>query len=126
MFKVLLFGLLILHGAIHVMGFVKSRDPAALSSLVLPVGKAWGVLWLVAAVVLVATSVLSLVEWRFWWVPAVLGVVLSQIAIVAFWRDAKFGTIANVVLLLAALAAFGSFRFFSLRHEDECAGETAG
>lgn len=111
MFKVLLSGVLIVHGAIHLMGFVKSRNPGAFPGLSLPVGKAWGVFWLVTAVLLIATAALKLASVRWWWAPAFVAVALSQIAIISGWQDAKFGTILNVVALLAAAVGFGTYQF---------------
>lgn len=111
MFKFALVALVALHGAIHLMGFVKARNPAALPALDLAVGKGWGALWLLAAVLLLATGLARLFELGWWWALAFISVVISQIAIVAFWHDAKFGTVANVILLIVALGAFGAFHF---------------
>jgi hypothetical protein len=46
-----------------------------------------------------------------WWMPAAVAVVLSQVLIVVQWHDARFGTIANVLLLIAVIAGAGVWSF---------------
>ena len=103
--------LLLLHAAIHVMGFVKALDPSALPDLELGVSQAWGVVWLIAALLMGATAITSILEFRLWWALALVAALLSQVAIVAHFGDAKFGTIANVIVVAGALLAFGKWRF---------------
>jgi hypothetical protein len=92
----------VLHGLIHLMGFAKAFQFAELSALKLPISRALGVVWLLAAVALVVTALLP---WRLSWPVGVAALVLSQGVIVSAWGDAKFGTLANVVLLAGACTA---------------------
>lgn len=74
---------LIIHGALHVLGD--------------------GLAWTVAAGVLVASGVLLLFDQRQWWRLGAVGVALSQIVVVADWHVAWAGTIVNVVLMAAVV-----------------------
>lgn len=103
--KYILVALLIIHGLIHLLGFVKAFDLAQPAQLQAPITRPLGVLWLVAALLLVGSGGMVLVAARWWWLPAALGIVLSQILIISAWGDAKAGTIANVLLLLPLVVA---------------------
>lgn len=107
------------HALIHVMGFAKAFELASLAQLRIPVSRPMGVLWLAAAVSILAAVALLFAAPRWFWLVGLAGLAASQIAIVASWGDARFGTIANVVLLLAVV--YGAFAWgpFGLRAEYE-------
>lgn len=94
-------GLLLLHGLIHLIGVAKAFGWADLPQLTEPISRAWGVVWLAAAVMVTASAVSLGVGARRFWMLGAVAVILSQIAIAASWRDAWVGTIANVVLVVA-------------------------
>jgi len=91
------------HGLIHLLGAAKGLGWAQVVALPDPISRVTGLVWLSAAVALVATGVLLAARNRWWWVLGILGVVVSQGVICMSWNDAKAGTAANI-LLLAALA----------------------
>lgn len=93
------------HGLIHLMGFAKAFGYAELPQLTQPISRAWGVVWLAAAVLVTAAAVMWGVGARRFWVVGALAVVVSQAVIVSAWRDAWAGTIANGILL--AVVAHG-------------------
>ena len=97
--------LLVVHGLITLLGFVKAFDLLPVTQLQAPISQPAGLLWLAAALLLVGSGVALLVGAQWWWVPAALGVVLSQILIFGDWGDAKAGTIANVILLIPIVVA---------------------
>jgi hypothetical protein len=107
--------LLALHGAIHLLGFVKSIRPAAVPGLRQPIALPLGVLWLVTALLLAGAAAMVLAGARAWWGPALAGIVLSQLLVVAAWRDARFGTLANLIVLVPVLVVVLDFRPGSLR-----------
>lgn len=87
--------LLVVHGLIHSMGFLKAFGLARLPQLALPISRPLGVLWLVAGVAALCTAV-ALYTWpRGWWIVGAGALVVSQVAIVPSWADAKFGTAAT-------------------------------
>lgn len=113
--KTALFILILLHGLIHVLGFVKGFDLAPLEQFKLPIGKPAGLLWLIATVLMVATALLYLLNVSWWWAVALPSLLLSQVLIIVFWADAKAGTIPNVILALPLTLALlnslpGSFQ----------------
>lgn len=111
MLKIAVIVLLALHGLIHVMGFVKGFGLAAVDALQLAISRPWGLVWLFAAVLMLAAAGLRAAGSGAWWMLAAPAIVVSQVLVIAFWQDAKFGTIANVLLLLATVVGFGGWRF---------------
>lgn len=98
--KTVLIILLILHGAIHVMGFVKAFDILPVKQLNQFISKTFGLLWLTACLLCFTCALLLLIKASEWWVVGVglIAILVSQILVVRFWKDAKFGTIANAVV----------------------------
>jgi hypothetical protein len=96
--------IIMLHGAIHVMGFVSAFAPARFA-FARPVSTAAGLAWLAAALLLVCAAVLLLMGHRFWWIAGAAGLLVSQPLIVLWWTDARFGTIANALVAVAVVVA---------------------
>jgi hypothetical protein len=99
-------GVLAVHGLIHSMGFAKAFGYADLPQLTLPVSPTIGLLWLVSAVLIVATAVLFGLGLPPCWIAGAAGLVLSQTLIVLTWRDAWAGTFANALLLVVVAHGF--------------------
>lgn len=113
--RFLLTALLVIHGAIHLLGFLKAHELAELPELQLAVGAGMGLLWLAAAILLFLAAAGLIVTPRVWWVPALLGVVLSQLLITGAWADAWAGTIVNALLLVPIALAAADVRPSSLQ-----------
>ncbi len=126
--KTILIVLLVLHGLIHLLGFTKAFNLAAVNQLTLPISKTSGVLWLLATLLFLLTAVLFFLNKSTWWMPAVLAILLSQCLIFSSWQDAKFGTVANVIILLAAVVGYGTWHFNNTYTNEVKAGitQTAG
>jgi hypothetical protein len=97
---------IIVHGFIHLMGFVKAFDYAKIQAISQPITKPVGILWLVAMLILIATAISYFLNINYWWALALMGALLSQVLIILYWQDARFGTIVNIIILLAAGLAF--------------------
>jgi hypothetical protein len=108
-------GLLVVHGAIHLIGFIKAFGLAPVPQLTSAIGRPAGVLWLAAALAFLATAALLFVWPERWWVVAVVAVVASQAAIFGSWVDARFGTFANLVVLVPVALALADLRSGSFR-----------
>jgi hypothetical protein len=106
---------LVAHGLIHALGAAKAFKVAALPQLTQPISPAMGLLWIVAAVVLLGTAVALLGGTRWWWALAAIAIVLSQWAITASWTDAKFGSVLNLVALVGVVFGFLGQGPWSLR-----------
>ena len=98
--------IILLHGLIHLMGFVKAFGLAEISELTLPISRGWGILWLIAALLLILSGFLFWINQSAWWVPAIAGVILSQVLVFTFWQDARFGSIPNLILLIVIFSGF--------------------
>jgi hypothetical protein len=111
--------LLVVHGLIHAMGFLKAFGLAPLRALTLPIGRPIGVLWLLAGVAMLATAA-ALHAWPHgWWMVGALALVASQVVIVTSWTDARVGTVANALVLLGVAWGFLSAGPRSLQTEYE-------
>lgn len=89
------------HGLIHLLGaavrFGWVDDPTPDRS----VGMDGGVLWLVAAGLMLVTALLAALGVTLgWWIMAVGAAIVSQIAIIPVWAEAKSGSLVNVLLVL--------------------------
>ena len=107
------------HGLIHLLGPAKAFGWADVAQLRAPISPAAGLLWLAAAVLLIAAATGLVLRAPWWWYPALPGVVLSQGMIVTAWGDAKFGTVANVLIAIPLLVAAFDVRPSSFRSRFE-------
>lgn len=104
--------MLILHGLIHLLGFVvylRLAEVEALSystallSGKLEVGEAganvFGVIWLLAAVgfVVAGVAVFALLPW--WWALTFWVALLSLVVTILDWPDSWFGVVVNMMIL---------------------------
>jgi hypothetical protein len=97
---------LVVHGLIHVLGFVKAVGWAELPQLTQPVSPSLGVLWLLAALLFLAAAAALFVWPRGWWAIGACAIVVSMFVIVPSWTDAKFGALANLVALIGVVFGF--------------------
>ena len=97
------------HGFIHLLGAAKGLGWSEVGQLKEPIGPGLGVVWLIAAALVLASAGLVAVGApTYWWALALGSAAVSQVAISTSWSDAKAGTAANVVIVLAAAYAFAS------------------
>ncbi|SKB04121.1 DUF6544 family protein [Aeromicrobium choanae] len=112
--------LVTVHGLIHLLGaaerFGWADDPTLEKSTGL------GLLWLVAAVLLLVTALFAaLGRVVGWWLLAVVAAVVSQVAILTSWDVSGSGTVVNVFLLVVAAYSFllrGPFSFHAQWHQQ--------
>jgi hypothetical protein len=103
--------LLVVHGLLHLLGFLKAWGLAALPQLsgrtLLPLAPSlvrWvGLAWLLAALVLLAAAALRGFRHESWWIVALSGATLSQLLIILQWPDAKAGSVANLLIVLCVI-----------------------
>jgi hypothetical protein len=110
--------LLLVHGLIHITGFAKAFKLADIPQLTLPIARAAGALWLLAAVLFVVAVVLSVLQNNYWWLLAIPAVVLSQALIIGAWPDAKFGTIINVIAVAGIVLGWAHWNFQELAAQE--------
>ncbi len=109
--RILFFIIVLLHGLIHLLGFVKGFGLKEVKELILPISKPMGLFWLTAAVLFLIYGILNFVNSKYAWLVGFAAVGISQILIIMFWQDAKLGTIPNIVILVVSLISFGHYNF---------------
>lgn len=95
-----------IHGLIHLMGFVKAFGLSELKELTLPISRPWGIVWLISFVLFVLVAVLFALQYNHWWILGIIAVLVSQVLVFYFWKDARFGTIANLTILIVMIIQF--------------------
>lgn len=120
--------IMVIHGLIHLMGFVKAFDLWTLDQLNQSISKTAGVWWFTTTILFAVTTFLFASNKEWWWIAGLLAVLLSQTVIILSWSDAKFGTIPNVIILVVIIASIGmhffeqSFRYdvvYNLEHNSD-------
>lgn len=108
MIKIAILIVLVLHGLIHLLGFVKAFELAQVDQLKEQISKTAGIFWLLAAVAFVVTAVLLYLDKESWRMTGIVAVIISQFLIMLSWSDAKYGTTANLIMFLAIWLRLGS------------------
>jgi hypothetical protein len=119
MARILFAALIVMHGLLHLLGFVKAWGLAPVRQLsgttTFPLGetalKIAGSLWLAALVAFAATATAFLLRKDWWWMIGASAVILSQMLIVLYWSDAWAGTAANLIILFCVVVSWGSWKF---------------
>ncbi|SHE89333.1 hypothetical protein SAMN05443144_10443 [Fodinibius roseus] len=103
--KVILSFVIIIHGLIHLLGFVKAFDLAPVEQLTEDISKTAGMFWLVVCILFLVTVFLYFTQNDIWWMVGAVAVVVSQLLIILSWSDAKYGTIANIIIAIPIIMA---------------------
>ncbi|WP_335872660.1 DUF6920 family protein [Bacillus sp. 2205SS5-2] len=109
--KTLFLILTLIHGLIHLLGFLKSFSLAELYDLILDIPPKMGFLWLFSAFLFLSVFVLFAANKDWWWIPAILATIISQILIILTWKDTKFGTIPNTIVVIAIIIGVAMWNF---------------
>ncbi|ULQ56594.1 hypothetical protein KJS94_00055 [Flavihumibacter rivuli] len=119
MLKVVALGLLFIHGLIHLLGFVQAFFPGTSGNIQQPISKPMGLLWLVAALLLIGAGI-SLILHKAYWLPLLaIAILLSQFLVFRYWPSAKFGSLLNSSLLLVLVLGYGRSRFDTMVEKDK-------
>lgn len=103
--------IILIHGFIHLLGFLKAFNLAEIEQLRLPILKLAGFFWLLAGALFFISAVVYLLDGSWWWIAAGAGVIVSQALVFMYWQDAKFGTLANVIILVVCILGYGNWSF---------------
>ena len=127
--KLVIISVLVIHGLIHLTGFIKAFNLSNAKQLQTTVStqrskyssRLLGLLWL-SAFLLFTLAAVGLITNNIWWItPAIVGIVVSQTLIIVHWNDAKWGSILNAIILIAAIISFAelnSLRKLSLELKE--------
>lgn len=99
MLRYLLFALLLLHGAFHLVGFL---TPVA--GRVMAIDRAPGIYWAACSALFGLTVLLLILHEKHWVWVALLAALISQVLIASAWEQARFGTLFNVVIVVMVVA----------------------
>ncbi len=98
LFSIIIF----LHGAIHLLGFLKAFEITNLPQLTGNITKVSGLFWLFAAILLFISG-FGFIKKESWWNWLVIvSSIISIVLIITVWNDAKYGIIANLIFLIVA------------------------
>ncbi len=118
MIKAVFASVIIIHGFIHLMGFVKAFQLAEINQLTQTIHKPIGLLWLISAVLFITAAAVFLLKKDWWWMIAAPALVLSQVLIIMYWHDAKYGTIINVIILVGIVIGYGTWSFNTISKNE--------
>ncbi len=90
----------IIHGLIHLFGFVNAFRLAKMEDMASNLSKFEGLLWLISTLAFLSCALLFIFDIPEWSILTLGSIALSQVLIFRNWGDSKFGTLANLVLLL--------------------------
>ncbi|MBT8280139.1 MAG: hypothetical protein KJO16_01075 [Muriicola sp.] len=109
--KLLLTIILLVHGLIHLLGFLKAFELGEYPMLTAHIGRTQGFVWLLACLFMIATAFAFYFNQRLWPWLGLLALIISQILIVVLWPDAKYGSWMNLLLLLLVIPGIGEYFF---------------
>jgi hypothetical protein len=97
---------MVIHGLIHLLGFAKAFRVAELPQLTQPISPLFGLVWLAAGLLFIATTVCLFAWPRWWWALGAVAIGVSMIAVSQSWTDARVGALANLVILIGVVFGF--------------------
>ncbi len=107
------------HGAIHLLGFVKAFRLANIDhQLKADVSKPAGVLWLIGSLLFFSLTLLYLWDMEGWAYVAFAAVMFSQVMVFAFWIDAKAASLINLLIVSIAVISYAGESFEGKYLED--------
>lgn len=116
--KIVFLIIVLFHGLIHLLGFVKGFGFKDVKELTLPISKPMGLVWLTAAILFLAYCILYMTNSKYSWLIGLFAMIISQILIILFWKDAKFGTIPNILILVVSIASMSYYNFQNLVQQE--------
>lgn len=109
--KFLFSTIFIIHGAIHLLGFLKAFKISRIPQFTNDISKVSGLFWLLIAV-LFFISAIGFIKRENWWNwLATVSVIISFILIITVWKDAKYGLIVNSIILIVVILSTMTVRF---------------
>ena len=108
----------VIHGLIHLLGFVKAFNYSEVKQLIQPITKPFGLIWLVSATLFLVVALLFFQRNNNWWLIGFIAIVFSQILVFCFWSDAKFGTIANFIILIGCIIGYATWNYYNKYESD--------
>lgn len=102
--------ILIIHGVIHLLGYINAFFETDISKQLVGVSKTIEYVWLVTFIMFMVVAIQFLTD-KKWFYLALIAVLVSQILIILAWQVAKFGTVANIIILIVCVSDFSTYKF---------------
>lgn len=118
MFKTTLITVLVIHGMIHLLGFLKAFKLAEINQLTQNISKPMGIFWLIGLILFIGAAIQLISIQDLWWLTSLAAIIISQVLVFMFWHDAKFGSIANIIIFLSVIAGYGFWSFENVFNKD--------
>ena len=106
MVKVLFIIISLIHGLIHLIGFVSAFKLVNVEELASSISKFEGLIWLLVSGSFIAYVTLMMLGEDQWYFVAIGTVGVSQLLIFLNWKDSRFGTIANLMIAFYLLSIY--------------------
>jgi hypothetical protein len=97
---------MVLHGLIHLLGFLKAFDLAEVNELKMPITRSSGIIWLLTSILFLITAFLFYISSGMYIWLGVTSIILSQTLIWRNWEDARYGSIPNLIFALILFLSF--------------------
>ncbi|KAA3435946.1 DUF6544 family protein [Rufibacter hautae] len=110
--------LVIIHGLLHLLGFVKAFALVEVKQLTQTISKPFGMVWLLACLLFAIAAIQFAFTSSYWRLFGFIGLVTSQALIFFFWQDTRFGTIANGIILIAIIVSYATSHYYG-KYRDE-------
>lgn len=102
---------LILHGGIHLMGFLKSFSLVQIEEIKTKIPAFLGGIWLAAFVLFAIAGIGYLTNGAWWRIFGAAGIVASLVVIIPAWSDAKYGIIPNIIFFAVIGVSYSAGQF---------------
>jgi hypothetical protein len=110
--------IILVHGLIHLIGFIKAFALGNITQLTKEIDKTAGFLWLTTSILFLVGAMVLLLQKSYWPIMIFIAVIISQVLIILVWKDAKFGSILNFLLLMSAIIGWSDHIFESRFERD--------
>ncbi len=101
--------MLLIHGAIHLLGFLKAFGWAESAQLNAEISKPLGIIWLLVFLMFLISGLQLLWHVDWWFFLAIIAVLLSSFLLVSYWADAKYGMVPNLIIMVIVAVSYGSW-----------------
>jgi hypothetical protein len=101
----------LLHGLIQLLGFLKAYDYADITAINREISKPAGIFWLTATILFLVTSLLFMLRNDVWVYVGLASVIISQSLIFIYWQETRYGSIVNVLILLVIITGVFHIHF---------------
>ncbi|MDY0104793.1 MAG: hypothetical protein RBS07_17810 [Lentimicrobium sp.] len=109
--------ILVLHGLIHLLGFLKAFQFTEMAPLQSAISKPMGVLWAIVTMLFLLAAVMLFIS-EYWFIPATAAVFMSSGLLISTWSDARYGMIPNLLILAVCGLAIASVTYKSVYRQD--------